>query len=314
MADQTERDELARTILRSRWPDGSSVEFLTKKTAGMIADELAAAGYRKTTNPQIGSQTEAAHPEDVCQNCGGPNIVWSTASDRFNLAASSFGLDRSAILCPACFVAGHKAATGLSCSWDIIPATTFRPIETERDLLAQIIDAAFTPDERGITLHQGTPEDLATAIPTAGYRRVTDPQIGSQTSATTGKYSFLTLDRWRKYHAHQIEEGAESWCGDASEVSERAFEFAVALANTFGPTSELDQHSGAEVVSWYIEDAMDAVGHVPPGPITIEKRDAVSGDYQFAIFVNGFLFLLEEGEGAITLEPMCAVPCQDGGK
>lgn len=55
--------------------------------------------------------------------------------------------------------------------------------QTERDILAQIIDAAFTPDGHGITLHQGTPGDLADALLAAGYRKVTDPQIGSRDAA-----------------------------------------------------------------------------------------------------------------------------------
>jgi hypothetical protein len=69
------------------------------------------------------------HPEDFCQVCERPNVVWWVDSDRFNLAMGGLGLTRSAIVCPSCFVKGHEQATGLSAAWEIKPSTVFRPID-----------------------------------------------------------------------------------------------------------------------------------------------------------------------------------------
>ena len=67
------------------------------------------------------------HPEDYCHRCGGRNPSWSVDSDRFNAA---FGPPSEhpyqGIVCPGCFVEAHEAATGLTCSWELVPATPFR--------------------------------------------------------------------------------------------------------------------------------------------------------------------------------------------
>lgn len=73
---------------------------------------------------------EEHHPEDRCQRCGGRNVPsWFVASDRFNASMEALGLDRGAIVCPACFVLGHEKATGLTCSWELQPGTHFNPVE-----------------------------------------------------------------------------------------------------------------------------------------------------------------------------------------
>lgn len=69
-----------------------------------------------------------SHPEDFCQKCGGENVSWVVPSDRFNLAMQAIGRDRGAIVCPVCFVKAHRKATGLTATWELVPATPFRPI------------------------------------------------------------------------------------------------------------------------------------------------------------------------------------------
>ncbi len=69
------------------------------------------------------------HPEDYCQRCDKPNPSWSVDSDRFNIAMEALDLDSGAMVCPSCFVEGHEKATGLSCSWNLVPGTPFRWIE-----------------------------------------------------------------------------------------------------------------------------------------------------------------------------------------
>ena len=40
------------------------------------------------------------HPEDICQKCGNPNIVWFTTNALWNKVVE----DKPARLCPVCFV------------------------------------------------------------------------------------------------------------------------------------------------------------------------------------------------------------------
>ena len=67
-----------------------------------------------------------SHPENCCDRCGNLNPSWSVDSDRFNAAMQALGLNRSAIVCPSCFVKGHEEATGMMCSWNLVPGTPFR--------------------------------------------------------------------------------------------------------------------------------------------------------------------------------------------
>lgn len=59
--------------------------------------------------------------EDLCERCGRSNPVWVVDSDRFNLA-----VERTAIVCPSCFVQAHEQATGLRCVWELRPYAPFR--------------------------------------------------------------------------------------------------------------------------------------------------------------------------------------------
>lgn len=71
------------------------------------------------------------HPEDFCQRCGNRNVPsWFVDSDRFNAAMEALGLNSAAIVCPRCFVVGHEKATGMSCSWHLMPGTPFRHLES----------------------------------------------------------------------------------------------------------------------------------------------------------------------------------------
>lgn len=69
--------------------------------------------------------------EDYCHRCGCRNITWSIESDRFNLAMGSppAAHQWNGIICPACFVELHEAATGLRCSWSLVPLTHFHWIQ-----------------------------------------------------------------------------------------------------------------------------------------------------------------------------------------
>lgn len=70
------------------------------------------------------------HPEDFCHRCGNRNVgSWFVASDRFNAAMGRHVEHQwNGIVCPACFVELHEAATGLRTTWELVP-TMFRPID-----------------------------------------------------------------------------------------------------------------------------------------------------------------------------------------
>lgn len=70
------------------------------------------------------------HPEDFCHRCGMGNISWSIDSDRFNLAMGNHDRHEwNGIICILCFVELFQEATGLTCTWSLVPGTPFRPIE-----------------------------------------------------------------------------------------------------------------------------------------------------------------------------------------
>jgi hypothetical protein len=77
------------------------------------------------------------HPEDICHRCGGVNVSsWWVDSDRFNAAMGPHGEHQwQGIVCPGCFVQLHEQATGLHCTWTLVPdrQATFRPLDGDPD-------------------------------------------------------------------------------------------------------------------------------------------------------------------------------------
>lgn len=73
------------------------------------------------------------HPEEYCHRCGGKNVwSWHVDSDRFNTAMGPPAEHQwNGIVCPGCFVELHEAATGMRCSWTLVPYTPFRWIEDD---------------------------------------------------------------------------------------------------------------------------------------------------------------------------------------
>jgi hypothetical protein len=55
------------------------------------------------------------HPEDICQKCGGDNIVWFAPNDLWNKHRGEFN-----ILCPMCFIALCEAG-GVDAIWSVRP-------------------------------------------------------------------------------------------------------------------------------------------------------------------------------------------------
>jgi hypothetical protein len=70
-----------------------------------------------TTAAAPSSETPTPHPEDTCQQCGGPNIVWFAPNEVWNAVMP----DDGGILCPACFVKAAVRAGVDPVSWRVTP-------------------------------------------------------------------------------------------------------------------------------------------------------------------------------------------------
>jgi hypothetical protein len=67
--------------------------------------------------PESADVIDPTHPEDRCQACGGPNIVWFTDSALWNRVNGS----PNGILCPMCFVALAEAIGVPNAGWKLTP-------------------------------------------------------------------------------------------------------------------------------------------------------------------------------------------------
>jgi len=134
--------------------------------------------------------------------------------------------------------------------------------ELERVALDQAISGAIPDDLPGY--RQRYTERAIDAILAAGFRLTPDTQV-----VTTGLYSDVDLATFNEW-ASNNEEWEDCYGGP---VIERAVEFAVALANVFGPDSPKDPH--VEVVSWFMQDSLENVELVPSGPISTVKIESL---------------------------------------
>lgn len=71
------------------------------------------------TNDDLAAHAPAmaqAHPEDHCQRCGGPNVIWFAPNELWNRVVGS----PNGILCPVCFIKMAEAM-GISTTWRLEP-------------------------------------------------------------------------------------------------------------------------------------------------------------------------------------------------
>lgn len=77
----------------------------------------------------IRDQKSEPHPEDICQQCGGPNVVWFTRNELWNTIVPNGG-----ILCPVCFIQRAVAAGYTNDAWLIEPQwwvkSWMRPVDS----------------------------------------------------------------------------------------------------------------------------------------------------------------------------------------
>lgn len=77
----------------------------------------------KVTPKYIADQRERGwpdvHPEDYCHFCGEANPTWCTDRETWLAATAAWAkkTGREGILCPNCFTAMHRAATGATPVW-----------------------------------------------------------------------------------------------------------------------------------------------------------------------------------------------------
>jgi hypothetical protein len=112
----------------------------------VIAREIEAAGtsWSGRMSEQSGDAPVSEHPEDTCEECGRPNVVWFAPSDLWNQVMRSG--DRGApdvfgIVCPMCFIRRAEALGVTSTAWRLVSAYRlarkwFGPNATRRTLLA----------------------------------------------------------------------------------------------------------------------------------------------------------------------------------
>jgi hypothetical protein len=96
------------------------VETLPTATTGKPAPDSAAwwKAVAQGLARKLWPTREAPHPEDTCQVCRGPNIVWSAPNHVWNRVMP----DDGGILCPVCFVIAAESA-GIVTVWRLTPET-----------------------------------------------------------------------------------------------------------------------------------------------------------------------------------------------
>lgn len=80
-------------------------------------------GYRcaRSFAPVIGSVIPGDHPEAICDDCGGANVVWFAPSEIWNRVCRPNGeIAADPMLCPRCFIL-RAEAMGLKFIWEVYP-------------------------------------------------------------------------------------------------------------------------------------------------------------------------------------------------
>lgn len=58
---------------------------------------------------QVPTLPPTAHPEEICDDCKGPNIIWHTANELWNRVIRPRGeIEADPMLCPRCFAIRAK--------------------------------------------------------------------------------------------------------------------------------------------------------------------------------------------------------------
>lgn len=67
------------------------------------------------------SAIPAGHPESICDDCDGPNVVWHAPNDLWNKVCRPDGETAAdPMLCPRCFIA-RAFKTGIDVAWNVSP-------------------------------------------------------------------------------------------------------------------------------------------------------------------------------------------------
>lgn len=72
------------------------------------------------------------HPEDLCAECGGPNVVWFAPNDLWNAVmrdGDRGNPDLVGIVCPVCFIRRAERAGHRPPAWRVEPESRAREPE-----------------------------------------------------------------------------------------------------------------------------------------------------------------------------------------
>ena len=120
---QSARDTLDRIAEYSDYTGAerafTQVKAMAKATRNLLDVEIVrlSASPQATTTPDAPTPRTDAHPENNCQECGRPNIVWFTPNEIWNKTVG----DGGGILCPVCFCKKAEAAGFYRHAWKIEP-------------------------------------------------------------------------------------------------------------------------------------------------------------------------------------------------
>jgi hypothetical protein len=104
-AIKQEAEECAKSATNQRnTPEDREIFHVLSIVLGGMADKI-----------------HSPHPEAVCDDCGGANVIWSAPSDVWNKVCRPNGeIVADPMLCPTCFAVRAKRA-GLDVSWTLSP-------------------------------------------------------------------------------------------------------------------------------------------------------------------------------------------------
>lgn len=74
--------------------------------------------YKKAILETQGRSETSGHPEEICDDCNGPNVVWYAPSPLWNEVCRPAGYLTDPMLCPRCFIL-RAEKTGLKGVWKI---------------------------------------------------------------------------------------------------------------------------------------------------------------------------------------------------
>ena len=140
------------------------------------------------------------HPEDICTDCGGPNVVWHAPNDLWNRVMGGEG----GILCPRCFIQRAKA-DGINEVWRVDTAAMAGEHGELVGRLRAIVDAFDDDVANELASDSGERADLweETDVPVELLRHAAaalsaaDAEIERQGQSNANLFNVISAIRWK---------------------------------------------------------------------------------------------------------------------